>query len=528
LVVESRRGSREAFGQIVRRYQGMVTGVIYCFCGDFHRSEDLAQETFISAWNGLSGITEPEKLSPWLCRIARRKALDMLRSGGREQNRLAHLFQVPPGPAALTPPQELLADEERELLWRILSELPQPYRETLVLYYRQGKSAASVALAMESTEEAVRQRLARGREMLREQVAQTLERDLVRSAPGAGFSVAVVAALPAMTTSAQAAAVGQTAVKAGAALKSAGLAGAFNALVAPLLAFFGVYFDYRLNRESAESSARRALIIRFYRILVACIVIFGAAVLSLALAARSPAAIHPKLLAGLFIGLGVAYLIVVGSMMVWMRNFRRKIRSQEINQSGGALALVPLFEYRSKHTLLGLPLIHIRLRGGLERGPVKAWIAAGDAALGLVFAFGGVAIAPVSVGGWAVGLLTLGGFAIGLAAIGGFSLGLLAAGGMAFGLQALGGCAIAWGGAYGGVAVAHDFAVGGITLARHANDAAADAFFAGSSFFRLARAATRYAGWLYLMCLFPFVLWLWNKKKLSSARPRAMGEIDAQ
>src|SRR5258708_8741818 len=51
LIVESRRGSREAFGQIVRRYQGMVTRVIYSFCGNFHRSEDRAQETFISALN---------------------------------------------------------------------------------------------------------------------------------------------------------------------------------------------------------------------------------------------------------------------------------------------------------------------------------------------------------------------------------------------------------------------------------------------------------------------------------------------
>ena len=67
LVAESRRGNREAFGQIVRRYQGMVAGVTYSVCGDLHRSEDLAQETFIAAWKSLAEINEPEKLSPWLC-----------------------------------------------------------------------------------------------------------------------------------------------------------------------------------------------------------------------------------------------------------------------------------------------------------------------------------------------------------------------------------------------------------------------------------------------------------------------------
>ena len=143
-----------------------------------------------------------------------------------------------------------------------------------------------------------------------------------------------------------------------------------------------------------------------------------------------------------------------------------------------------MFEYRSKLAFFGLPLVHIRIRGGLERGPVKAWIAAGDVAIGVIFAFGAVAIAPLSLGGFGVGLLTLGGFAIGIGSLGGFSLGWWAIGGMAVGLQAVGACAIAWLGADGAVAVAHDFAAGGIALARHGNDAEAQAFFANSVFFQ--------------------------------------------
>ena len=68
LVAESRRGNREAFGRIVRRYQGMVAGVIYSVCGDLHRSEDLAQDTFLSAWKSLSGISDGEKLAPGCAR----------------------------------------------------------------------------------------------------------------------------------------------------------------------------------------------------------------------------------------------------------------------------------------------------------------------------------------------------------------------------------------------------------------------------------------------------------------------------
>jgi hypothetical protein len=85
---------------------------------------------------------------------------------------------------------------------------------------------------------------------------------------------------------------------------------------------------------------------------------------------------------------------------------------------------------------------------------------------------------------------------------------------MAAGWQASGACAIAWLGAQGAaVAVAHDFAAGGVALARHANDAAAEAFFTNSDFFRTVQGAMRYAGWLNLMWLFPLVLW-WRHKKM--------------
>jgi hypothetical protein len=97
-------------------------------------------------------------------------------------------------------------------------------------------------------------------------------------------------------------------------------------------------------------------------------------------------------------------------------------------------------------------------------------------------------------------------------------VGLWAIGGMAVGLQAFGGCAIAWLAAHGGVALAHDFAIGAIAVARHANDAVAQDLFASSSFFQAVQVGARYAFWLNVMWLFPFVLWLWNKKRSMQAR----------
>lgn len=407
------------------------------------------------------------------------------------------------------------------MLWRNLAEVPQPYRETIVLYYRQGQSTTDVAAAMETSEETVRQRLARGRQMLREQIAEMIERELVRTAPNHAFTLSVVASLPGLTIqSATAATVGGTVVKSAGIAKSAGLGGLLKAIFTPVLALSSIYFDYRLNVESARSPRRQEFVRSYYRVVITSIVIFGVATMSIMLAAHSLARAHLKLFAGLFIGLGAAYLIVVAAMIVWMQLSRRAMRQTELAEGNPLPAPVPMYEFCSRYRLLGLPLLHIRLRGGLERGPVKAWIAVGDAAIGILFAAGALAIAPISFGGIAAGLVTLGGCAFGLCTFGGFSAGPWAVGGMAIGLSSFGGCAIAWIGANGGVALAHDFATGAIAMAQHANDAAADTFFAESSFFRIVQSATRYADWLNLLCVVPFAFWFRTRRRLSASNSR--------
>ena len=153
------------------------------------------------------------------------------------------------------------------------------------------------------------------------------------------------------------------------------------------------------------------------------------------------------------IGLGAAYVLVVVALTVWMRRSLRKIApTGDRPRAVQCRLLAPLFEYRSKLTLFGLPLVHIRLRGGLERGPVKAWIAGGDSAIGVIFAFGAVAIAPDQLRRLRCRSFDAGRFCDWSGVFGRVQLGSWAIGGMAVGWQAFGGCAIAWLAAHGGVA----------------------------------------------------------------------------
>ena len=97
------------------------------------------------------------------------------------------------------------------------------------------------------------------------------------------------------------------------------------------------------------------------------------------------------------------------------------------------------FEYRSKATMFGLPVVHIVLGPALDPASGQLRIAKG------IIAIGGIAVGLLSMGGVSFGLISLGGLALGLAAIGGCAIGLfLAIGGLAIGLIAIGGAAFGY------------------------------------------------------------------------------------
>jgi RNA polymerase sigma factor (sigma-70 family) len=236
LVARSLRGNRDAFGQIVARYQALVCSLAYSSSGSLSQSEDLAQETFATAWKKLPGLREPGKLRSWLCIIVR----NLSHRARRGQNHdAAHgaepmetLDKLPaPGPHPL---DQAISREEEGILWRSLERIPETYREPLILFYRQHESVEQVALALELSADTVRQRLVRGRKLLQEEVLTFVEGALGRTSPGPAFTQVVLSALPVAASSAKATGVSATVAAGGAAAKSAAILGSVGSLFALL------------------------------------------------------------------------------------------------------------------------------------------------------------------------------------------------------------------------------------------------------------------------------------------------------
>lgn len=508
LVALSLAGDRDAFGRIVSRYQTLLCSLAYSATGSVGQSEDLAQETFVTGWKQLANLREPEKLRSWLCGISRNLTYDALKSQGREPlHQALPLEEIEESPAPIPLPSDwTIGREEEAILWRLIERIPGSYREPLVLFYREHQSVENVAAALDLSEDAVKQRLSRGRKLLHNEVLAFLESALKRTGPGKAFTMGVLAALPSFAISARAAEVGTAAAKGGLAAKAIATSGLSSAILAPALGLWGNYFGYRAGMDGAQSNCERDYIRRFYSRLGAWILGFWAGYGALLIWAKQFVVNHHLVYSGLTIGLVLPFTFALfASGLFWLRAPRRF--QNEIKAKGVTLnAARPAWEYRSKFGLFGLPFIHFRANGGLTGRivPVKAWIASGDFAMGLLFASGNFAIAPVSIGGTAIGLAAFGGCAVGLvSSLGGLSLGLWSFGALTFGWRAFGACAIAWNGANGGIAIAHNFAFGGIAYALQANNPAAASYFQRDLFFHHPGRLLFYLAWLNLLWVIP-------------------------
>ena len=147
LVGRTLEGDTDAFAHIVSRYQSLICSLTYSATGSLGQSQDLAQETFITAWKHLRLLRERDKLRAWLCGIARGLIGKALRRDGHEPVHKAEPLDLlgESADAEPLPSERAISQEEEAILWRSLERIPEIYREPLILFYREHQSVETVA-----------------------------------------------------------------------------------------------------------------------------------------------------------------------------------------------------------------------------------------------------------------------------------------------------------------------------------------------------------------------------------------------
>ena len=180
LVLAAQQGDVRAFERLVVEWKGPVCAIGLGMLRDVAASEEVAQEVFLSAWQGLSRLQNPASFGPWLRQMARNKALVHLRARRRRHARVTPDSDAVSRAGSLDDP--LLVAEQHAVLQEALDALPDDARDVMVLFYREGQSVRQVAGLLGLSEAAVKKRLSRARKAVRADVLSRFGQAAAKSA----------------------------------------------------------------------------------------------------------------------------------------------------------------------------------------------------------------------------------------------------------------------------------------------------------------------------------------------------------
>ena len=183
-------GDSAAFRLFVDKYKARVHALAYSKLRDFQDAEDVAQEVFIKAYQKLRSLKQWDKADSWLLSITSNLCKNFIRA----QTARPDSEFIADHLAVLERPSEYPARDDlmMELLFEVLSFMPEAYQQVIMLYYMGGMSSKEIANSMDMEPSAIRQRLSRARILLKEEMMAMIASTFKEQRPQAMFTLQVV------------------------------------------------------------------------------------------------------------------------------------------------------------------------------------------------------------------------------------------------------------------------------------------------------------------------------------------------
>ncbi len=167
LIEQIKLGDTQAFGVLVEKYKDYVFTIVVRVVKVREEAEEVAQDTFIKAFESLDSFRGESKFSSWLYSIAYRKALDRVRKNKRQQTTdLLEEITESDANTIDNALQLLEADERKEKIRQSIMQLPEIDATLITLYYFEDQSVKEIAEVTDLSEENIKVRLFRSRKKL--------------------------------------------------------------------------------------------------------------------------------------------------------------------------------------------------------------------------------------------------------------------------------------------------------------------------------------------------------------------------
>jgi len=183
LVRRAKRGDLKSYDELIKRYQQRIYATIYHMTSNHEDANDLAQESFIKAYQALASFKGGSSFYTWLYRIAVNKTINFLKQRKNRThmslNDLDFNAEHDPDLMALishkTPRRDAGLSELQEKLNAALMKLSEPHRLVMVLHDVQGQSHEEIAKVMDCNIGTVRSRLFYARQQMQSELADYLK-----------------------------------------------------------------------------------------------------------------------------------------------------------------------------------------------------------------------------------------------------------------------------------------------------------------------------------------------------------------
>ena len=170
-----------AFGQLVRHFQAMVYATAAGILNDKQLAEEAVQEAFITAYQKLPQLREPDAFPGWIKQIGRNAALRLVRGKGLPTDSLDNAHDIPTSEA--DPALKAEVSDLREQILTAVEALPEHERRVVELFYIQGYSQREVADVLTLPLTTVKKRLQYARQRLRETMVELYSPTLSIASP---------------------------------------------------------------------------------------------------------------------------------------------------------------------------------------------------------------------------------------------------------------------------------------------------------------------------------------------------------
>ena len=155
---------KEAYREVVERYQDKLLRYVGSLVGNKDKAEDVVQEAFIKAYINLRSFNTKRKFSSWIYRIAHNEAINYIKKYSKETRLDDKQAEKLVGKSNIE--EELERKEAIKILGKCLNKLPVKYKSVLVLYYLEDYSYEEISDILRIPTGTVGTRLNRGKKML--------------------------------------------------------------------------------------------------------------------------------------------------------------------------------------------------------------------------------------------------------------------------------------------------------------------------------------------------------------------------